>query len=53
MLAQECTTEGLMEYNKAAKRMCLPVDEQCVVTRQEEDPSINRPLGTYSKFATV
>ena len=36
MLPQECTTEDLMEYNEAAKE-CLPVDEQCVVTWQEED----------------
>ena len=35
ILPQECTTEDLMEYNEAVKE-CLPVDEQCVVTRQEE-----------------
>ena len=36
MVSQECLTEDLMEYNEAAKE-CLPVDEQCVVARQEEE----------------
>ena len=34
-LLKECTTEDLMEYNEAAKE-CVLVDEQCVLTRQEE-----------------
>ena len=42
MLPQECTMEDLMEYNETAKEcMCLPVEEQCVVTRQEEDRIIH------------
>ena len=43
MLPQKCTNEDLMEYNEAANEcVCLPVDEQCVVTRQEEEPTIPR-----------
>ena len=36
MLRQECKTEELRKYDEAAK-VCLPVYEQCLVAREEED----------------